>query len=117
MHAKGNDSNPLKKFIVEKREIMDSYWKAVCAAARKLLVMIWHVLKKNLTWKNPRLTEELKKKIQSVILRKIKLFENKTQKYQKAWEKLSGQSDEVLEIASCMRQDPRMLLKVLVNSV
>ena len=117
IHAKGHESNPLKQFIIKKKESMDSYWKAICAGARKLLVMIWHMLKKGITWTRPKLTKELTAKLEKVLLRKVTLFENKTKKYRKAWEKLSSKSTEAFETIIIIQNDPRMLLKTLINSV
>ena len=117
IYAKGNESNPLKKFMLEKKKSTDSYWKAICAGARKLLVMIWHMLKKGMTWNKPKLTKELTAKLEKVLLRKVKLFENKTEKYRKAWEKLSSKSNEAFESVIIIQNNPRMLLKTLINSV
>jgi len=51
------------------------------------------------------------------VKRKLKLFENKTQKYRRAWEKLSGESEETLEEILIPANDTRILLKALVNPV
>ncbi|MHA1377668.1 MAG: transposase, partial [Candidatus Helarchaeota archaeon] len=53
IYAKGNSSNALWNFMKSKYQDpkKDSYWRAICAAARKLLVIIWYMLKRNQEWK------------------------------------------------------------------
>ncbi|MBD3226871.1 MAG: transposase [Candidatus Lokiarchaeota archaeon] len=78
IYAKGNKNNPIKKFMLSKKNQKDNYWLAICAGARKLLSIIWYMLKNNLAWGKFKLNNEIRKALEGSIMRKIELFTNKS---------------------------------------
>lgn len=117
IYAKGNTSNPLHRFMRTKKEEKDSYWLAICAGARKLLVIIWHVLKKGFQWGRIKPDPEILKTIEKVVTKKIKRFRSKLKRYRQTWEMLSGQCNELFEGVQPIEKNPKYLLQTLLNSV
>ena len=119
LYAKGDKSNSLWNFMKSKyrNSKQDSYWRAICAASRKLLVIIWFMLKRNQEWKWEITDKSVLKKMQTKIEQKIKRFKGKIEKYQKASEMLNQEIDQVLENSLYRGENPKKLLKVLLSSV
>ncbi|MHA1381667.1 MAG: IS110 family transposase [Candidatus Helarchaeota archaeon] len=116
IYAKGTPKNPLYRFIRSKKEQKDSYWLALCAGARKLLVLIWHMLKKGFRWNQIKPEPEIINKIQKAVNSKIKLFEGRLHKYKQTQEILSSKCEEIFENVQLIGNNPRMFLKTLINS-
>ncbi|MHA1380306.1 MAG: hypothetical protein ACTSRG_18200, partial [Candidatus Helarchaeota archaeon] len=74
----------------------DSYWRAICAAARKLLVIIWFMLKRNQEWKWKIQGKTELSKLQTKLQRKIRGFERQIEKYQKTSEMLAQDISEIM---------------------
>ena len=102
--------------MLSKKSEKDSYWLAICAGARKLLSIIYYMLKKGFAWNNFKIDNDIRKKLESVITNKLILFENKSKKYLKVLKYLSGQSEELLKEVPDIK-DPKQLLITLINSV
>jgi len=119
IHAKGNASNPLWNFIKSKYQNpkQDSFWRAICAAARKLLVIIWFMLKRNQKWKWQVTDEAVLQQLQTKMQRKVKGFQRIIAKYQRTQEMLKQEINQVVESSLYRGQDPKILLKVLLSSV
>lgn len=117
IYAKGGPLNPIRKFMLAKKEAKSSYWLAICAGARKLLAIIWHMLKKGFIWGNVRLTPKVLETMKTAVSMKLKLFQSKLNRYSKIWEMLSGQSEEAFENVAIMSNSPQKLLKTLLSSV
>jgi len=100
-----------------KKKEKDSYWLALCAGARKLLVLIWYILKKQYEWGTSSPSPELIVPIKQALTEKIKLFQSKVNRYQRIWEMLSGDCKKVFERIQGPQQSPKVLLKTLLNSV
>jgi transposase len=117
IYAKGEPNNPLRQFMRSKKKEKDSYWLALCAGARKLLVLIWYILKKQYEWGTSSPSPELITPIKQALTEKIKLFQSKVNRYQRIWEMLSGDCKKVFERIQGPQQSPKVLLKALLNSV
>jgi transposase len=117
IYAKGNENNSLKKFMQSKKKQKDNYWLAICAGARKLLSIIWYMLKNNLAWGKFKLSNDIRLALEGSIMDKIKLFESKSKKYRKVLDRLSGKYDNLLEDLPKMDYTADYLLKTLLNSV
>ncbi|MHA1649260.1 MAG: transposase [Candidatus Helarchaeota archaeon] len=119
IHAKGDKSNYLWNFIKSKYQNpkRDSFWRAICAAARKLLIIIWYMLKRNQPWQWQAVPETVLNQLQAKIQRKIKGFQSKIRKYQKTKEMLVQEMNLTLASSLYRGQDPKILLKVLLRSV
>lgn len=119
IYAKGNNSNPLWNFMKSKYRDpkTDSYWRAVCAAARKLLVIIWFMLKRNQEWKCNIEDESVLNKLQVKIQQKIKGFEKKIEKFKKTNEMLTQEISKIMESSLYRGENPKLLLKFLLSSV
>jgi transposase len=119
IHAKGNESNQLWNFIKSKYQNpkRDSFWRAICAAARKLLVIIWYMLKRNQQWRWRNIPEAVLTQLQTKIHRKIKGFESKIRKYRKSSEMLTQEMNDILESSQYRGQNPKTLLKVLLRAI
>jgi hypothetical protein len=100
-----------------KKKEKDSYWLAICAGARKLLVLIWYVLKKQFEWGISTVSPEVIEPIKQTLTEKIKLFQSRVNRYQRIWEMLSGDCRDVFERIQGPQQSPKVLLKALLNSV
>jgi len=98
IYAKGTPANPLYRFMRAKKEQRDSYWLALCAGARKLLVIIWHMLKKEFEWGKINPDIEVLEPVKRTISQKIKLFQSKLKRYQKIEEMLSGRCENLLKV-------------------
>jgi len=119
IHSKGNASNQLWNFIKSKYQNpkQDSFWRAICAAARKLLVIIWFMLKQNQEWHWQVTDETVLQQLHAKIQRKVKGFQHMIGKYQRTQELLTQEINQVLEASLYRGQDPKILLKVLLSSV
>ncbi len=119
IHAKGDKSNHLWNFIKSKYQNpkRDSFWRAICTAARKLLIIIWYMLKRNQPWQWQAVPETVLNQLQAKIQRKIKGFQSKIRKYQKTKEMLVQEMNLTLASSLYRGQDPKILLKVLLRSV
>jgi transposase len=117
--SKGRESHPLKRFMKSKYrdKKKDSYKKAVCAAGRKLLVIIWHLLTRNQEWGCKTQDTSTLLSLQNLAQRKIKGFERMIRKYQKICEMLSQNVNNILEYSSYRGESPKTLLKALLQSV
>ncbi|MFX1293472.1 MAG: hypothetical protein ACFFD2_01245 [Promethearchaeota archaeon] len=73
-----------------KKEAKDSYWVAICAGARRLLGIIWYMLKKGFQWGRIQPDPEVLETVKKIVTKKIKLFQSKLERYQQIWEMLSG---------------------------
>jgi len=100
-----------------KKKAKDAYWLAICADARKLLGIIWYMLKKGFQWECIQPIPEVIETVKKVVTKKIKLFQSKLKRYCQIWERLSGQCEEVFEVIHFTSNNPRLLLKTLVNSI
>ena len=117
IYAKGSSDNPLHRFIRSKKDQKDSYWLALCAGARKLLVLIWHMLNKGFRWDKIKPEPEMIKKIKKAIDNKIKLFESRLNKYKRTQEILSRKCEEIFDSVQLFGNNPQIFLKTLINSV
>jgi len=119
IHAKGDASNQLWNFIKSKYQNpkRDAFWRAICAAARKLLIIIWYMLNRNQPWQWQAVSEEVLKQLHARIQRKIRGFQSKIRKYQKTQEMLVQGMNQIMESSLYRGQNPKILLKVLLRSV
>ena len=115
IYAKGNNSNPIHKFMRTKKEVKDNYWLAICAGARKLLVIIWYMLKNNTTWGHVKTPPEVRTKLGEIVKKKIKVFESKTNRYEKILERLNIDLDLLIEGMDVIDVDPGYLLHKLLK--
>ena len=94
-----------------------TYWLALCAGARKLLTIIWYLLKSGSQWKVQTAPKKIIQKIKILAIRKQKLLENRLQKFEKINKKLTREEntiiDEMVQSMSTLNQ----VLKVLLQSV
>jgi hypothetical protein len=74
IYARGDPPHPIRQFIQTKYEATQKYWLAICAGARKLLTILWYLLRRGQEWevsrplgKEPALVNELQAKIQRKI--------------------------------------------------
>ncbi|MHA1231344.1 MAG: transposase [Candidatus Helarchaeota archaeon] len=117
IYAKGKKTNPIKKYMLKIRERTDNYWKAICAGARKLLTIIWYMLKRNEYWGNFKIDDEIKEKLKEIFQHKIQLFQSKIGRYRKIMRRLNYGCDELLEGLNKIELNQRAAFKILVNSV
>ena len=119
IHAKGNAQNSIWNYIKSKYKTkkQDSFWSAICAGARKLLTIIWYMLKRNEEWKWKGLEKISLKMIQTKIDRKIKGFQRMITRYEKTNEMLTRNVNNILDNSTYRGQDPKILLKILLSSV
>ena len=117
IYAKGSRNNPIKVFMLKVKKRSDSYWKAICAGARKLLSIIWYLLKRKEEWGKFNLDSEMKKQILEIINKKIRKFEGKIKKYREIQDVLSGACDEVILKLSSTIINSKSTFKMILSSV
>ena len=117
IYAKGKKTNPIKKYMLKIKERTDNYWKAICAGARKLLTIIWYMLKRSEYWGNFKIDSEMKEKLTEIFQHKIQLFKSKIRIYRKIMRRLNYSCDELLGGLNKMEVNQRTAFKILVNSV
>ena len=118
IYARGNWGHPLYRFMKAHYDKTGNYWAAICAGARKLLVVIWHILSAGETWQPPKLTDpDMLERIQRMVQSKIRIFDRQVQRYQKLEEKISQEIDSLANFSEYRGTDPRELLQVLVASI
>ena len=117
IYAKGSDSNPIKSYMKTKHVSKDTYFLALCAGARKILTVIWHLLKTNQKWISHQKNQEILEKTKKLVKFKLLTLENRIKKYQKINERLTQESSSII---SSMEEDfkpPKLLLAALLQSV
>lgn len=119
IHAKGDARNSIWNYIKSKYKTPrhDSFWRAICAGARKLLTIIWYMLKRNQEWKWQGVEDTVLDELHSKVKRKIKGFQSMIRKYEKTSEMLTRNMNDVLDQSLYRGQNPKILLKILLSSV
>jgi transposase len=119
IYAKGNNTNPLWNFIKSKYQNpkQDPFRRAICAGARKLLTIIWFLLKRNQEWRWQLTDESVLQQLKTKIQRKITGFQHMITKYQKTQEMLDQEMNTLLDLSLYRGQNPKLLLKALLGSV
>jgi len=112
IYAKGDNSHPIKRFMKVKHVSKDTYWLAICAGARKILTVIWHLLKSNKKWTPQGSSQEILKKTTMLVAKKLKLLENRIKKYKKVSERLTLKSSSILSAMEENFVPPKELLTV-----
>jgi transposase len=54
IYARGDTTHPIRQFVKAKYEQTQKYWLAICAGARKLLTILWYLLRRGEQWKHQR---------------------------------------------------------------
>ena len=92
IHAKQSEDHPIYNFVQRnyRGPGTKTYWKAICAGARKLLCIIWYLLVNNQRWQpksitDPQVLKGLKRKIEV----KIKKHHNSTGRLDKTLHRVS----------------------------
>jgi transposase len=119
IHAKGNALNSIWSYIKSKYKTPkhDSFWRAICAGARKLLTIIWYMLKRNQEWKWQGAEDTVLEELHLKVKRKIKGFQRMINRYEKTSEMLTRDMSDILDRSLYRGQDPKVLLRVLLSSV
>ena len=115
--AKGTMDNPIHAFMKAKKEGKGTYWLALCAGARKLLTIIWYLLKSGSQWKVKTAPKKIIQNVKIVAKRKQKLLERRLQKFQLINKKLSQEENSVIDEMVQSMSMPDQVLKVLLQSV
>ena len=119
IHAKKNAQNPILNYIKSKYRTpkQDPFWRAICAGARKLLTIIWYMLKRQEEWKWQGVESTSLKMLQTKIANKIKGFQRMITRYEKTSEMVTRNVKNIIENSTYRGQDPKILLKILLSSV
>lgn len=118
IYARGDKSHPIYLFIKRKKDQKDTYWLAICAGARKLLMIIWSLLKRIDYWR-PSLfsTDEVKKHLQEQIKKKLLLLNSQIDKFEKAQAKLDLLMQENVETLFQHQTNYNKLIRLLTESI
>ncbi|MHA1380676.1 MAG: IS110 family transposase [Candidatus Helarchaeota archaeon] len=117
IYAKGDDSNPIKNYMKSKHVSKKTYWLAICAGARKILIVVWHLLKYNEKWTPQVSNRDILEKTKKIAAKKIKTLENRLKKYKKVNERLTRESSSILSAMEVDFRPPKELLAALLQSV
>lgn len=117
LYARGDATHPIYQFIKAKYESTKKYWLAICAGARKLLTILWYLLRRGQEWrfpteKDPMVLKELEAKIQ----RKIQANKRMITRYEALQHKLAQVLTGQLEAIPVSARDPRELLRGLLKT-
>jgi len=115
--AQGRDSNPIKKYMRSKYNSKIAYWLAFCAGARKLLTVIWHLLKTNQYWTHQTNSQDILTQTRKIIAKKIKTLENRIKKFKKVNERLTRESSSIISTMEESYKPPKQLIMALLQSV
>ncbi len=117
IYAKGNESNPIKKFMMSKHISKETYWLAICAGARKILTVAWHLLKNSEKWTPQMSNQDIVERTKKLAANKIKTLENRIKKYKEVNERLTQESSSILSLMEESFKPPKELLKALLQLV
>lgn len=111
-------SNQLYDYIKSKynKSKKDSFWRAICAAARKLLTIIWYMLTQNQEFKRNDNNSDLQDIIQNKIQKKIQGFEKLVDKYRKIYGILDTNISTIFNSILYKGKNPKILLEILLKS-
>jgi len=115
--AKGSVDNPIHAFMKAKKEGKGTYWLSLCAGARKLLTIIWYLLKSGSQWAVRTATKKIIQKVKVIARRKQKLLEGRLQKFKSLNEKLTREENTIINEMVQSMSMPDQILKVLLESV
>ena len=115
--AKGRDSNPIKKYMKSKYSSKSAYWLAICAGARKILTVIWHLLKTNQNWTLQTNSQDILAQTRKIIAKKIKTLENRLKKFKTVNERLTQESSSILSSMEVDYKPPKEIIQALLQSV
>jgi len=115
--AKGRDSNPIKKYMKSKYTSKGTYWLALCAGARKLLTVIWHLLKTSQNWTPQTNSQDILTQTRKIIIKKIKILNNRINKFKAVNERLTRESSSILSSIEENYKPPKELILALLQSV
>ena len=115
--ARGRDSNPIKKYMKSKYTSKGTYWLALCAGARKLLTVVWHLLKTNQNWIPQVTSQDILTQTKKIVTKKIKTMENRLKKYKTVNERLTQESSSIISTMEESFKPPKELMMALLQSV
>jgi transposase len=117
IYARGDTTHPIQQFIKAKYEQTQKYWLAICAGARKLLTILWYLLRRGEQWKPPTITDpKLLNTLETKIQRKIQAYEQRITKYRRVQRRLTQVLTGQLQTILAPTQDPRELLRGLLKA-
>ncbi|NMC08695.1 MAG: IS110 family transposase [Candidatus Lokiarchaeota archaeon] len=117
IYARADADNPLHVFARRKKEEKDAYWLALCAVARKLLVMIWYMWTGSKPWAPKKSAKSLEVSVKRVIANKLAMLERSVRRYEKVRDKLAQDTKEALRAADPGGLSPKRLVLALLESV
>nr|MDO8117944.1 IS110 family transposase [Candidatus Sigynarchaeota archaeon] len=117
IYARVDAGNPLHVFARRKKEEKDAYWLALCAAARKLLVMIWYMWMGGKPWTPRKSATSLEVSVKRVINSKLAMLDRSVRRYEKVRDKLARDTTEALRAADPGGLSPKRLVLALLESV
>jgi len=98
IYARGDTSHPIYAFIKTKYDQTGKYWLAVCAGARKLLTILWYLLRRDEEWRPPSITDVVVlSSLQRKIARKIQAAERLITRYESLQVALTEKLADYLE--------------------
>lgn len=116
IYARSSVSNPFYSFIKHKYEPTDAYWLAICAGARKMLCVIWILLKTIVNGLHLPMNRKLCS-INRLIVRKIKAHHSGIRRLEQTQEKLSWALKHQLNQNFGGVRDPKKPLLILLKVV
>jgi hypothetical protein len=117
IYARVDVGNPLHVFARRKKEEKDVYWLALCAAARKLLVMVWYMWTGGKPWAPRKSDSSLEVSVKRVIDGKLAMLDRSVHRYEKVRDKLARDTTEALRAADPGGLSPKRLVLALLESV
>jgi transposase len=118
IYSKEDDANPLYVFMKNLYDRTGKFYTAICAGARKLLEIIWHLLKQHETW-NPAVNNaDMLAHLTDMIKHKQKTFESRSRRLKKLLTKLHAEGQDLLrQLLEKKQRMPRLMLKALLQTV
>jgi len=118
MYAKGAADHPIAAYIREKYASTGKYWEAIVAGARKLLRVMWYMLKHDTAWSPPGVDASLLAELNVLIDRKIRHQQSTIKKCEALKRQLANESMEIMcTVRSHAAKHRSNILHALMKSV
>ena len=118
IYARGDETHPLYRFMKAKYTAKKCYWLAICAGARKLLCILWHLMVSNTEWNSFMTMDSAKvESIQRLLRQKQLNFERQAERYIQAQARLTSILNDSSRSFNLPTQNPKQLLEILLQAV
>jgi transposase len=118
IYARQDPTNPLLVFVKNIYDRTGTYWLAICAGARKLLEIMWHLLKKQERWDSGVNTKDMVDHLTAMVKQMQMVFERRSRRLAKLLVRLQNEGEEVIaEALATEKRLPGLIIKAYLQTV